>query len=163
MRHYLVLLALALPGRQDLQEPPPTSRPAALAVIVHKDSEVTDLKLEELRAIVTMERQFWSAGHRIQLLLRPSKCEEMQTLLQRVYRMAEDELRRMWVQKLFEGRIPAVPTTVKLGAKAVATVEQSPNAISFVPLNEVTANVRVLSIDGKKPGEAGYPLTAGGK
>jgi hypothetical protein len=33
-----------------------------------------------------------------------------------------------------------------------------PGAITFLPLDAVTPDVKVLRIDGKLPGDAGYPL-----
>jgi hypothetical protein len=132
---------------------------AAVAVIVHPDNPVANLAFDDLKTILKLDRQFWDDKTRVVLLARPSDTKEQGALLKDVYALEEKELRKYWVGKLFAGKIAAIPTVVKTSAAAGRLVRQSAGAISVVLAADVPDGVKVLTIDGKKPGDAGYPLT----
>ena len=129
-----------------------------LAVIVHPKNPATNLDLDALRTYFKLERQFWPDKKRVKLFLRPSRSLEMQILEDVVYRMSSSELRKYWIGKVFRGEIPAKPAIVPTASAAGARVRDVPEAFTVVLANEVPEGVRVLTIDGKKPGDAGYPL-----
>ena len=131
-----------------------------LAVIVNKKSKLTDLTKEELHLYFTLSKQFWPDGQRVVLLLRPNESVEQKILLKKVYKMTGQELRKHWVAKIFAGDIPAVPSIIKTSPAAIALVKKSEGAISVVRLNEVTEDVRVLTIAGKAPKDPDYSLIA---
>jgi hypothetical protein len=131
---------------------------AAVAIIVNPKNTASDPSLGELRALFTLERQFWPDGHRVVLLLPPSGSVERQALLTRVYGTSESELRKRWVAKLFAGQIPAIPSVVPASERVAALVQQSRGAIAAVRAHEVPPGVRVLAIDGKRAGDPGYPF-----
>lgn len=150
----LAFLSLLLPGQVATRRAPERT----LAVIVHPKNETQNLTFEELRAFFTLERQFWPAGRRVSLLLRPSGSSEQKVLLETVYRMTEKELRKYWSAKIFAGQIPALPSVIGTTAKTAAEVKGSEGAISVVLASEIPEGVRVLSIDRKRPGDPGYRL-----
>ena len=141
-----------------------TSRPQeAVAVIVNPANACPDPTFEEIRAILTLERQFWKDGKRIVLILPPGGSAEKQVLLNRVYRQTDADLRKTWARRLFAGEIPAVPTSLRTSEALIGAVRHSPGAIAVVPASAaVPPGVRVLAISGKHPGEPGYPLSADG-
>ena len=51
----------------------------AIAIIVHPQNTAPDPTLEELRALFTLERQFWPNGHRVVLLLPAANSAEKTT------------------------------------------------------------------------------------
>jgi len=153
----LIPLALAFLAAASRSEEQPKEKPA-LAVIVHPNNTVTDLKLEDLRAHVLLEKKFWPNGRRVVLLLRSSQSVEQQILLDSVYKMTAEQLRKHWVAKLFAGEISAIPSVVRSSTAAGAIVSKSESAISVVLASEVPQGVRVLAINGKKPGDSGYEL-----
>lgn len=134
----------------------------AVAVIVNAANTSPDPTFEELRAILTLERQFWKDGRRIVLILPPSDSSEKSVLLQKVYRQTDVELRRTWAQRLFAGEIPAIPSSVRSSEALVGAVMRSPGAIAVVPASSLRPGVRVLAIEGKRPGSPGYPLSTDG-
>jgi len=131
----------------------------ALAVIVNPKNPVTNLSFNELRAYLKLEQQFWPDKQRIQLFLRPSKSTEMQILLEQVYRMSSAKLRKYWVGKVFRGEISSKPSVVPTAKSARTRVLKVPGALTVVMLDEVPEGVRVLTIDGKQPGDEGYRLS----
>ena len=155
----LLVLSIAVDGRT--QEPPAKQPPAPpeLAVIVNLTNPTTGLTLAELRAHCKLEVQFWD-GERAQLFLPRYDTPEMKILLQRVYGMTPSELRKYWIGRVFRGEIPAEPTVVPTTDAAVKRVRDRAGAFSVVMAKDVPEGVRVLTIDGKRPGEAGYALQA---
>jgi hypothetical protein len=134
------------------------SPPLRLAVIVHPEVEVTDLSLEELKSIISMERQFWPSKRRPVILLRPSQSTEMKVILDVVLKKPYEDVRREWVRKLYAGEIPSLPSIVRTPSAVVQAVKRTPGAISFVSTAEPLQGVRLLSIDGIRPDHPAYAL-----
>jgi len=129
-----------------------------LVLIVHSMNTVKDLSRDDVRAFLSLQKQFWPSGKRVVLFLRPSNSATQKTLLEIVYKMTTEELRKYWVGKAFAGEIPAIPTVMRTAAAASAVVAKFEGAISIVHASEVPEGVTVLTIDGKKPKDPGYLL-----
>ena len=129
-----------------------------LALIVHPQNLVKELSASELREILLVERQHWRGSGRIYLLLPESGTAEKELLLRRALGMNEDQLHRLYLGKLYAGEIASFPRVVQSGAAARRIVERAPNALGVVEVSALDAGVRVLRIDGKRPGEPGYLL-----
>ena len=129
-----------------------------LALIVHPKNTAENLSSDEVHAFFTLQKQFWPSGKRVVLFLRTSSYPAQKMLLEKVYKMTSEELRKYWVSKVFAGEIPAIPTVVRTAAAASAAVAKLEGAISVVRLSEVPEGLRVLTIDGKKPSDPGYPF-----
>ena len=82
VRRWVVILAFVLLGVSYAQAAP-------VAVVVHPDVKVDDLSFAEFRKIILADRQFWSAGKRITLIVRAAEADERTVLLKRVYKMSE--------------------------------------------------------------------------
>jgi hypothetical protein len=72
--------------------------------------------------------------------------------------MTEDEFRRYWIAKMFRAEVPTGPKVVFSTGMTLDLVVAIPNSISFMRADNVTDDVKVVRIDGKLPGEDGYPL-----
>jgi hypothetical protein len=139
------------------------ARAGELAVIVNPANTVAQLSSGELREILLLERQHWRAADRIYLLLPESGTAEKELMLRRALRMTEDQLHRLYLGKLYGGEIPEFPRTVPSGASARRIVARAPNALAVVDSASVDGTVRVLRIDGRRPGEPDYPLSSAGR
>jgi len=131
---------------------------SGLAIVVHKDTEVEDLSLSELRNIFRANQQFWPNRSRIVLLVRAAQSDERDYVLNKIYEMNEDEFRRYWIAKMFRAEVPRGPKVVFSTGMTLDLVIAIPNSISFMRADNVTDDVKVVRIDGKLPGEDGYPL-----
>ena len=129
-----------------------------VAIVVHPSTPVQNLSMNELRRVFQAEEQFWRDGSRITLLVRAPQAYERDVVLNRIYRMDEEQFRQYWVGKMFRAEVPAGPQVVYSAQMARELVTVIPGAITFMPASEVSSTSRVLRIDGKLPGEAGYPL-----
>jgi phosphate transport system substrate-binding protein len=131
-----------------------------VALIVHPQNPVTDVSWREVVAMFREEQQHWKPGERIYLIMQETGTPERALVLRRVYRMSEVELKRFWLGKLFRGEIVAFPHVVASNAAAKRIVAQAPNALAFIDAAAADSTVKVLRIDGHRPGETGYALAA---
>ncbi|MDH4073833.1 MAG: hypothetical protein OEV41_12100, partial [Gammaproteobacteria bacterium] len=126
--------------------------------VVHQSSAVEDVSMAELRNIFLAERQFWPDRSRITLLVRAPQSDERDYVLDRIYQMNEAQFRQYWIAKMFRAEVPRGPKIVFSTDMTLDLVVAIPGSISFMRADQVTDAVKVLKVDGKLPGEEGYPL-----
>ena len=154
LRVALVLMALTSwsPARVSAQEG------IAVAIVVHPATEVDNLTFVELRSIFQGERQFWEDGRRVTLLMRAPAAVERELVLERIYEMDEDDFREYWIGKMFRAEVSAGPKLVYSSDMARDLVTVIPGAITFVPVNDVSSESKVVRIDGLLPSDPSYAL-----
>jgi hypothetical protein len=131
-----------------------------LAVVVHPQKGVSEVSAAELREMVLMERQHWKGGGRIYLVLPPTGTPEKDVLLKNLLRMTEEQLRSHYLGKLYGGEIAAFPTVAHSGTEALRTVSRAPDAIAVVAAGDLDSSVKVLRVQGHRPGDTGYLLAS---
>src|SRR5690606_34386739 len=100
----------------------------------------------------------WSNSLFVQVaLVRAPIATERNIVLQRIYRMSEDEFRQFWIAKMFRADVASGPKIVYSSEMARELVNAIPGAITFMPL-DAARGMKILSIDGKRPGDPDYPL-----
>lgn len=132
--------------------------PSAIAIVVHKDTEVENLTLADLRSVFLADRQFWPDRTRIILLVRAPQSDERDFVLNRIYQMTEAQFRQYWIAKMFRAEVPRGPKIVFSTDMALDLVVAIPGSISFIRADEVTGQVKLVRVDGRLPDEPGYPL-----
>jgi len=132
-----------------------------VAVIVHRDNPVSDVSRSQLERIFRLRRTRWPDGKRIYLIMLEEGSREKALVLERIYRMTRDQLKRFWLTKIYRGELTSFPKTLRSTDSVLRFVGQVPNAIGYVDAKDVTRDVRVLRIDGLAPGAEGYPLRSG--
>lgn len=129
-----------------------------IAIVVHKETPVSDLTLNELRNIFLANQQFWSDRSRIILLVRAPQSDERDFILNRIYQMDEAQFRQYWIAKMFRAEVSRGPKIVFSTDMMLELVVAIPGSISFTKADQVTGDVRLVRIDGKLPSDDGYPL-----
>jgi hypothetical protein len=132
--------------------------PADVAVAVNSEVPIDNLTLSELRRIVLGDREFWPGGARVTLLLRAPVAHERDVVLKTVCLMSEAQFRQHWIAKVFRADTAVGPKIVYTGDMAMTLVGQTPGALAFVSAPAGGRTLKVIRIDGKLPGEPGYPL-----
>jgi hypothetical protein len=132
--------------------------PGDVAVVVRPDVPVDNLTFREVRELLMGDRQFWTPGLRVSLLMRAPATRERDVVLKTVYRMSEAEFRRYWIEKVFRAEAQSGPKIVYSNETATDLVASIPGAVAFVDATQVPKGLKVLRIDGRLPGEKGYPL-----
>lgn len=131
---------------------------APVAVVVGPDTPVTDLTFAEVRKVFLGERQFWNPKVRVVLLMRAPVAPERDVVLRTIYQMSEAQFRQYWISKVFRADVAAGPKIVYSNETASELVAAIPGAVAFVDASQVPKGLKVIKIDGKLPGDAGYPL-----
>ena len=153
----LLLVALVIwPSTQVLSQDIESRSP--VAIVTHKDTQIDNLSLNELRNIFLANQQFWPDRTRIILLVRAPQTDERAFVLDTIYQMDEAEFRQYWIAKMFRAEVPRGPKIVFSTDMMLELVVAIPGSISFTHADEVTDDVRLIRIDGKLPSEEGYPL-----
>jgi hypothetical protein len=129
-----------------------------IAIVVHKDTQVENLSMTELRSVFLADQQFWPDRTRIVLLVRAPESDERDFVLNRIYKMTEAAFRQYWIAKMFRAEVPRGPKVVFSSDTALDLVVAIPGSISFIRANEVMGDVKVIRIDGALPSDPGYPL-----
>ena len=147
----LIMVAPAILAEEMVAQSP-------IAIVVHKDTPVEDLSLDDLRSIFLADQQFWPNGTRITLLVRAPESDERSFVLDRIYQMSEAQFRQYWIAKMFRAEVPRGPKIVLSTGMALDLVVAIPGSISFTRADTVTDDVKVVRVDGLLPSDNGYPL-----
>jgi ABC-type phosphate transport system substrate-binding protein len=154
--HVLVLLAMlcATPGGGRSQ----TRAVSDMAVVVNPSTPVSDLTLAEVRKVFRGDRQYWSKDVPVVLLIRAPRSRERDVILRTLYEMSEGQFKQYWIAKIFRAEATAAPKIVYSNDMARELVSVIPGAIAFLPESDVTDGLKIVKINGRMPGERGYPL-----
>ena len=129
-----------------------------IAVVVRPDTPADDLSFGEIRKLLLGERQFWAGNLRVTLLIRAPAARERDVVLRIIYRMTEAQFRQFWISKVFRAEASSGPKIVYTNEMATELVAAIPGSVAFVDAAQVPKGLKILKIDGKLPGEKGYPL-----
>jgi ABC-type phosphate transport system substrate-binding protein len=129
-----------------------------VAVVVHSDTPVSNLTLAEVRKVFLGERQYWSANVPVVLLIRAPVARERNVVLKTIYQMSESQFKQYWIAKIFRAEAASAPKVVYSNDMANELVTAIPGAIAFIDAREVRPGTKVIRVDGRLPGEAGYVL-----
>lgn len=129
-----------------------------IAVVVNPSTPISDLSLSEVRKIFRGDRQYWTKDVPVVLLIRAPKSRERDVVLRTIYDMSESQFKQYWIAKIFRAEATVAPKIVYSNDMAKELVSVIPGAIAFIPQNDVSDSLKVVKIDGRMPGESGYPL-----
>lgn len=132
--------------------------PEPYAVVVHPETRLARVSRAQLGRIFRGEQQFWPGGARVVLLVQSQGSATRAVVLRQVYAMDEEEFKRFWIAKTFRDDVASGPKLVSGDALARRITAGVPGAISVIPASAVDGSVKVLRIDGRAPGDPGYPL-----
>jgi hypothetical protein len=165
VRRWILLSCAALAGAlAPLAAAGAARAPVPIAVIVHPQVPVDELSLPELRKVFLGQRPVWSSELMITLLTPPRGSPERAVLLHTIYQQRnETQYQQYWINRLFADGAPTVPKGTGSPAMSAGLVREIPGAIALVPSDRIPQGVKVLRVDGKLPGESGYPLVATGE
>ena len=156
---FVALITIAVAGPMVSALAAQTGRAEAVAIVVHTQFLSNDLSFDELKSIFLAEQQHWRQDRsRITLLVRAAIAPERDVVLPEIYGMTEARYRPDWIAKMFRSEVASGPKIVFSTDMLRDLVTVIPGAIGFVPASEVGPDLKVIRIDGKLPGDEGYPL-----
>jgi ABC-type phosphate transport system substrate-binding protein len=129
-----------------------------IAVVVHSDAPVSNLSLSDVRKVFLGDRQYWSTNVPVVLLIRAPVARERDVVLKIIYQMSESQFKQYWIAKIFRAEAATAPKVVYSNDMANQLVTAIPGAIAFIDSKDLKPGSKVVRVDGRLPGEAGYPL-----
>ena len=142
------------------------SRAAAddVAVIVNKSNPVMAMTIAQLRAILLGGGVNWTSGNKITVVMTPAGQPERSGTLRIVCGMSETDFYLHFIHgwrnpdgsvNSKRGEKPAVFGT---GLQVRQSISTAPYAVGFIKASQVDDSVKVVTIDGSRPGEPAYKL-----
>ena len=129
-----------------------------LAIVVNKSSSLSDLSSAELAKYFKAEKTKAPDGSKVLIVMQEGGRPEREAALQNIYKMSDGEYNKYFLQATFTGAVASAPKALGNGRAVLAFVAASPNALGYLKGDETDDTVKVLKIDGKVPGDAGYAL-----
>ena len=147
----LTFCCLLLTSQATADEPDP------IVVVVSPGLRVENISLSTLRRLFMAERLRSETGERLVPFNQPVNSRLRREFERRTLGMSPDEVGRHWVDQRIRGDRGA-PRTVPTPALALQVIVALPGGITYVRQSQATSAVKVLKVDGKAPGDPGYPL-----
>ena len=130
-----------------------------VAVIVNPNNSATNVTLSDLRKIFSGEKHSWPGGAPIKLLLSAPGSRERLVLL-KLLGMSESDYKQFWTAQIVRGEADAEPVSLPSFGMVKEAVQVYHGAIACVDYRDIRPGMlmKVLKVDGRLPGESGYPL-----
>lgn len=129
-----------------------------VAIIVNPARAEGEVSMVELARIFRLDQQRWKSGDKVDLVVQLSRSDKQSLVEERIYHMGAEELRRFWLGKVFRGELTAAPRAFSSDASVKDYVAAHPHAVGYIDSLLLDGSVKALRLDGKRPGEEGYPL-----
>ena len=126
-----------------------------LMVVVNTQSTATNVTLADLEKVVRGEKSSFG-GAPVQLVLLANGAER-DAVLRQLAHSNDTEFKKLWVTLVFRNEAGVEPVAVPSRGIAIDYVSIKRGGIAFISTGPAN-NVKVLKVDGRLPGEAGYPL-----
>ena len=134
-------------------------------ILVHEQRPEEDLSVWRMRILMNGAEPLWGNGDRVRLLLPP---EDSPATAERLYEFLERsprELRKIWVDKVFKGEAVTLPEQPPTVEDLIRELRSDPGGLGVLPGGAVSSGVpeglKILTVDGKQPGDDGYALASG--
>lgn len=126
-----------------------------LVVVVHRTNPIADIPSADLRrAYLGLTTRLGSRGPIVLLEFAPERSR----FYRQVLSMSEDRVKRHWIGRVFAGEGGSPPEEFRDVADLLRFLAAHPDAIGFLPADQIGDAVKPLTIDGRKAGDPGYLL-----
>ncbi|HEY6728354.1 MAG TPA: hypothetical protein VI197_30295 [Polyangiaceae bacterium] len=139
-----------------------TSSQEPLAIVVAKNSAVHEMSLYQLKRLYLGDSMNTPDGKKLLPLNRGTNTHERVGFDKTVLNMTPEEAARYWIDRRIRG-LSGAPKSVDPANVLQKVVARLPGSVSYVRQSEVTDTVKVIKVEGKLPGDAGYPVSAVGR
>jgi ABC-type phosphate transport system substrate-binding protein len=117
--------------------------------------------MAQLRRLIMGDVRSWQDRKPVLLVARDASTKTFQCMITSIAKMSIADYKRYIINAEFRGEDSMVIQTADSNAGAARVVVQSPGAIAVIDASILATlgdSVKVVRIDGKLPGQAGYPL-----
>jgi hypothetical protein len=129
----------------------------AIAVIVHPKHKLSDISSRALADLFLRKEQHWPDGKRVVVLAWEARTPVRLAFDRAVLGMSADDAAAYWIDRRIRG-LGSPPRGLTSAALIRAIVARNRQAIAYVPADGLDQRVKVLKVDGRAPGQPGYPI-----
>ena len=128
-----------------------------LVVVVAASTPIDDISIDTLRRIFLSEPTEGKGGVWFKPLNQQPGSSSRVRFDQRILQLDPESIASFWVDQRIrgKGRSPRAIANLKL---LIRLIPKLPGAIAYIRADEVEAHLKILKIDGKRPGDSDYPL-----
>jgi hypothetical protein len=137
--------------------PRPAAAQGAIAVIVNRSNPVRNVSATDLQRLYLGATTMFPNRERV-LLLEQTRLRD--SFYRTVLMMSEDRVKRYWIGVVFSDAGATPPKSVTDAAVVLDFVRHGRGAIAFIDAQAVDSTVKVLAIEGSRPGDPDYALFA---
>ena len=134
------------------------SKSSDIAVVTNSATPINELSMAEVRKVFLGDKQYWNSSMPVILLVRAPVARERAIVLKNIYQMTESQFKQYWVAKIFRSEAVSAPKIVYSADMSNQLLSVIPGSIAFMQAKDVGPGLKVLKVNGRLPGEAGYPL-----
>jgi hypothetical protein len=134
---------------------------STLAVIVNPKSSVESLSSTQLRRLILGDVRNWPDQKPVAIVSRDPSSPVAQCVLSKVVRLSDAEYRRYLMSAEFRGEETLVvhpAASDQVAAKMVGGAVSAFAVVDAASLPAISGSIKIVHINGKLPGESGYPL-----
>lgn len=128
------------------------------AVVASPDVPLNNVSMADLRKLFLGDRQFWTAGLRVALVMRAPVARERAMVVWTICKMSEAQFSQYWIGKVMRADCTSSPRQFSSNQAAIDMVGATPGAIAIVNTSQLRSGLKVLPVDGKLPNQPGYKL-----
>ena len=164
MRRFCLCMAFVLLGGLAFRISAPELRAqeqqgtSDIAVVVSADNPISDISLATLHKIVLGDMTSWKNHASVVLLLRPEGTPERETVMRVVAQMTNAQFKQHWMGKMFRGEASGEPLTIESKGLMLEYLGGREGGIAFIEAPKMFPHIKVVTVNGLKPGESKYPL-----
>ena len=136
---------------------PALAQKGDMAVVVNASNSVNNLTVTELRNLFAGYKNSWPGGTAVKVFVRASGTQERTALL-KLLGMSEGEYKQYWISQVFRGEAQAQPLALPSNGMQKEAVAAFPGGIALMDAQDVKPGMKVMRVNGRLPGETGYPL-----
>jgi hypothetical protein len=129
-----------------------------IAVVVSADNPISDISIATLRKVVLGDMTSWKNHATVVLVLRPEGTPERDTVMRVVAQMTNSQFKQHWMGKVFRGEANVEPITVASKGLMLEYLGGREGGIAFIEAPRIFPHVKVVTVNGLKPGDSKYPL-----
>ena len=129
-----------------------------VAVVVNPSNPAKNITLPALRDFFQCEKLYWRTGERAMVFTRQAGSPEHQVMLQAVYNMNQADYEKLWVMKQMGGETSCRVTELPSKGILMEGLRSYAGAIGLLREADLTPDMKVLTVNGKRMEDADYPL-----
>ncbi len=119
-----------------------------IVIIVNKENSLTNVAYDDLVKIFKQDKKYWPDGKKIYLAMHESGSIEKKFVLEKIYKMNEQDLKKFWLSKIFKGDIESFPKTFASNDSMKIFVNRVTGAVGYITEEALDDTVKVLKVEG---------------